>query len=51
MTVIVEVALPSAVTDAGDEVTVDCAALTAPAVNVTAAVCVTTTESVVSVAV
>jgi hypothetical protein len=51
VTVIVEVVEPSAVTDPGDAVTVDCAAETAPAVKVTVAVCVTVTESVVSVAV
>ena len=51
VTVTVEVVAPSAVTDAGAALTVDCAALTGPTVKVTAAVCVTTTESVVSVAV
>jgi len=51
VTVIVEVVLLSASTDAGDAETVDCAAVTGPAVNVTVAVCVTVTESVVSVAV
>ena len=51
VTVMVEVATPSAVTDAGAALTVDCAAVTAPGVNVTVAVCVTTIESVVSVAV
>src|SRR5439155_3089992 len=51
VTVIVEVAVPSATTDAGEADTVDCAAVTAPAVNVTVAVCVTVTVSVVSVAV
>src|SRR6266487_4165584 len=38
VTVIVEVVEPSAVTDAGEGDTVDCAAVTAPAVNVTVAV-------------
>ena len=51
VTVIVEVVLLSASTDAGDADTVDCAAVTGPAVNVTVAVCVTVTVSVVSVAV
>ena len=51
MTVTVEVVMPSAVTEAGAALTVDWAAVTAPAVNVTDAVCVTVTESVVSVAV
>ena len=51
VTVTVEVVEPSAVTEAGAAVTVDCAAVTAPAVKVTAAVWVTVTESVVSVAV
>ena len=40
-----------AVTDAGAAETVDCAAVTAPAVKVTVAVCVTVTASLVSVAV
>jgi len=51
VTVIVDCATPSANTEVGAAVTVDCAALTAPTVNVTVAVCVTTTLSVVSVAV
>ena len=51
VTVTVEVVEPSAVTDAGAAATVDCAAVTAPAVKVTDAVWVTVTESVVSVAV
>jgi hypothetical protein len=51
VTVIVEVATPSAVTVVGLAVTVDAVADTAPAVNVTAAVCVTVIASVVSVAV
>ncbi len=51
MTVTVEVVTPLAVTDAGAAETVDCAAVTAPAVKVTVAVCVTVTASVVSVAV
>jgi hypothetical protein len=51
VTVIVEVATPSAVTLAGLAVTVDALAETAPAVNVTEAVCVTVIVSVVSVAV
>jgi hypothetical protein len=51
VTVIVEVATPSAATVPGAAVTVDTVADTAPAVNVTAAVWVTTIESVVSVAV
>ena len=51
VTVIVEVVLLSASTDAGDADTVDWAAVTGPAVNVTVAVCVTVTVSVVSVAV
>ena len=48
---IVEVVEPSAVTEAGAALTVDCAAVTGPAVNVTDAVWVTVTVSVVSVAV
>jgi hypothetical protein len=51
VTVIVELATPSAVTVVGVAVTVEVAADTAPTVNVTAAVCVTTMASVVSVAV
>jgi hypothetical protein len=51
VTVIVDAVEPSAVTDAGEAETVDWAALTAPLVNVTDAVCVTVTESVLSVAV
>jgi hypothetical protein len=51
VTVTVEPVEPSAVTDAGAADTDDCAAVTAPAVKVTPAVCVTVTESVVSVAV
>ena len=51
VTVIVEVVLPSAVTEAGEADTADWAAVTAPAVKVTVAVCVTVTVSVVSVAV
>jgi hypothetical protein len=49
--VIVDVATPSAVTVVGLATTVDALADTAPAVNVTAAVCVTVIASVVSVAV
>src|SRR3954468_341917 len=49
--VMVEVVTPSAVTEPGAADTADCAAVTGPTVNVTAAVCVTVTESVVSVAV
>ena len=51
VTVMVEVVLPFAVTKVGDATTVDTVEDTAPAVNVTVAVCVTTIESVVSVAV
>lgn len=51
VTVIVEVAVPSAVTEAGFALTVETVALTAPAVKVTWAVWVIDTESVVSVAV
>jgi hypothetical protein len=51
VTVIVDVARPSAVTDAGLAVTVDAVTETAPAVKVTDAVCVTVIVSVVSVAV
>jgi hypothetical protein len=49
--VIVDVATPFAVTVVGAAVTVDVVADTAPAVNVTLAVCVTVMVSVVSVAV
>ena len=51
VTVTVEVVAPSAVTDAGAAPTVELAALGTPAANVTVAVWVTMTESVVSVAV
>jgi len=51
VTVMVNVATPSAVTVAGLAVTVDVVADTAPAVKVTDAVCVIVTVSVVSVAV
>jgi len=51
VTVIVDCATPSAATDVGDAVTVDWVALAGPAVNVTVAVCVIVTLSVVSVAV
>jgi hypothetical protein len=51
VTVIVDVATPSAATVEGLAATVDVVAETAPAVNVTVAVCVTVTASVVSVAV
>src|SRR6478609_9056100 len=51
VTVIVEMATPLATTDAGDALTVDCAADTGPAVKVTVAVWVMVIESVVSVAV
>ena len=51
VTVIVEVVLLSASTDVGEAETVDCAAVTGPAVNFTVAVWVTVTVSVVSVAV
>jgi predicted transglutaminase-like cysteine proteinase len=51
VTVIVEVVLPSAVTDVGEAATADCAAVTGPTVNVTVAVAVTVTLSEVSVAV
>ena len=51
VTVTVEVLDPSAATEEGEADTVDWAAVTGPAVNVTVAVCVTVTESVVSVAV
>ena len=51
VTVTVADDVPSAVTEPGAAATVDCTALTAPEVNVTEAVCVTVSESVVSVAV
>jgi hypothetical protein len=51
VTVIVDVATPSATTVVGLAVTVEVVADTAPAVNVTDAVCVTVIVSVVSVAV
>ena len=51
VTVIVEVVVPSAVTELGEAETVDWAAVTAPAVKVTVAVWVTVIVSVVSVAV
>src|SRR3954449_4657561 len=51
VTVIVEVVELSATTDDGDAETVEAPALTGPTVKLTAAVCVTVTESVVSVAV
>jgi len=51
VTVTVEAVEPSAVTDAGAAETLDCAAVTAPAVNATDAVCATVIESVVSCAV
>ena len=51
VTVMFEVAEPSAAIDAGLALTVDLAALAAPAVNATWAVCVTWIESVASVAV
>src|SRR5204863_7738641 len=51
VTVMVEVVVPSAVTEAGLALTVDAVALTGPTVNVTVAVCVTVTLSVVSLAV
>jgi len=51
VTVIVEVVEPSAGTEVGEAATVDCAAVTAPAVKVTVAVWVICTESVTSVAV
>jgi len=51
VTVTVDAELPSAVTELGEELAVDAVASTAPAVNVTVAVWVTVTESVVSVAV
>ena len=51
VTVTVEVVEPSATIEAGAALTVDCAAVTGPAVKVTVAVWVTVTESVVSVAV
>ena len=49
--VIVEVVVPSAVTDVGLALNVDALALTAPAVKLTAAVCVTVMLSALSVAV
>ena len=51
VTVTVEKLEPSAETVVGEAATEDCAAVTAPATKVTAAVWVTVTESVVSVAV
>jgi len=51
VTVMVEVVLPSATTLVGKAVTVDCAAVTAPAVKVTLAVWVRVNESELSVAV
>ena len=51
MTVTVEAVLPSAVTEAGAALTLESVAVGVPAVKVTVAVCVTVTESVVSVAV
>ncbi len=51
VTVIVDVATPSAITVTGLAVTVEAVADTVPAVNVTEAVCVSVTVSVVSVAV
>ena len=51
VTVTVEVVEPSATTEAGDALTVDCAAETGPATNCTSAVGETTIESVVSCAV
>ena len=51
VTVIVELVAPSATTELGAALTVDCAAVTGPAVKLTAAVWVTVTVSVVSVAV
>ena len=51
VTVTVEVVLLSARTEAGAAETVDCAALTSPAVKVTVAVWVTVIVSVLSVAV
>jgi hypothetical protein len=51
VTVIVDVVVPSAVIEVGLATTVDWAAVTAPAVKVTEAVCVTVSVSVLSVAV
>ena len=51
VTVTVEVATPFAVTDVGEALTVDWAAVTGPAVKLTVAVWVTVIVSVVSVAV
>ena len=51
VTVTVEVALPSAVTEMGEATTVEVETDTAPTVKVTVAVCVTVRVSVVSVAV
>ena len=51
VTVIVEVVRRRRERRPAPALTVDCAAVTGPAVNVTVAVCVTVTESVVSVAV
>ena len=51
VTVTVELAVPLAVTEPGAALTVELVASTAPAVKETAAVWVTVTESVVSVAV
>src|SRR4051812_23185838 len=51
VTVIVELADPFALTDVGDAETVEFAAVTAPGVNATSAVCVIVVESSVSVAV
>ena len=51
VTVMVDDELPLAITELGDELTVDAAASTAPTVNDTVTVWVTATESVVSVAV
>src|SRR3954454_3945041 len=51
VTVTVEKLEPSAATVAGEAATEDCAAVTAPARKLTAAVCVTVIVSIVSVAV
>ena len=51
VTVTVELLEPSAVTDAGAALRLDAAAVGTPGTNVTVAVCVTVTESSVSVAV
>jgi hypothetical protein len=51
VTVIVEVVVPSAVTDVGFALTVEAVALTVPAEKFTVAVCVIVTLSVVSFAV